>query len=100
MVTSQCRTNNCWRATGLICSRHFQPTYLKVTAKNLTRLIYHLDNITTIHPESIHKCQASVPTKSHQPPKDRIFQLDKISILEEKFGIRQFLDELNSADKP
>ena len=32
---------------SFICSRH----YLRVTAKNLTRLNYYLDPIPTIHPE-------------------------------------------------
>ena len=78
--------------SSFICSRDFQPTYLKVTANNLTRLNYHLDPIPTIHPESIPKSQASVPTKSSPPPKERICQQDEISIFEEKFRIRQFLD--------
>ena len=77
---------------SFICSRHFEPTYLKVAAKNLTRLNYTLDPIPTIHPESIPKSQASVPTKSRPPPKERICQQDEISIFEEKFRIRQFLD--------
>ena len=77
---------------SFICSRHFETTYLKVTAKNLTRLNYTLDPIPTIHPESIPKSQASVPTKSRPPPKERICQQDEISIFEEKFRIRQFLD--------
>ena len=69
-----------------------EPTYLKVISKNLTRLNCHLDPIPTIHPESIPKSQASVPTKSRPPPKERIFQQDEISVFEEKFRIRQFLD--------
>ena len=65
---------------SFICSLHFEPTYLKVTPKNLTRLSYHLDHIPTIHPESIPKSQACVPTKSRPPPKERIFQLDEITM--------------------
>ena len=53
---------------SLICLRHFEPTYLKFTAKNITRLNYHLDPIPTIHIESMPKSQASIPTKSRPPP--------------------------------
>ena len=77
---------------SFICSRHFEPTYLKVTAKNLARLNYTLDPIPTIHPESNPKSEACVLTKSRPPPKERICKQDEISIFEEKFRIRRFLD--------
>ena len=77
---------------SFICSRHFEPTYLKVTAKNLARLNYTLDPIPTIHPELNTKSEACVLTKSRPPPKERICKQDEISIFEEKFRIRRFLD--------
>ena len=75
-----------------ILSQHFDPSYLKVTDQNFTRLNYYINPIPTIHPQLTPQSLATVPTKSRPPPKERIFQPDVISIFEEKFRIRQFLD--------
>ena len=77
---------------SFICSQHFDPSYLKVTDQNFSRLNYDLNPIPTIHPQLIPQSLATVPTKSRPPPKERIFQPDEISIFEEKFRIRRFLD--------
>ena len=80
-------TNN-----SFICSQHFDPSSMQVTEHNFTRLNYDLNPIPTIHPQLIPQSQATIPTKLRPPPKERIFHPDEISIFEEKFRIKQFLD--------
>ena len=77
---------------SFICSQHFDPSYMQVTEQHFTRLNYDLNPIPTIHPQLIPQSQATIPTKLRPPSKERIFQPDEISIFEEKFIIRQFLD--------
>ena len=59
------------------CSLHY---FLKITPHKLKRLSYNLNLIPTIHPLSIPQSQAIIPNNSRLPSKDRVFQLDQISI--------------------
>ena len=79
-------------ANSRICADHFEAQYIKVN-ESRTRLVpFSQDPIPTIHPLSVPKSQAVVPTQPRKPPKVRVFQLDELVPYVEKYTIKDFDD--------
>ena len=75
-----------------ICADHFEAQYIKIN-ETRTRLVPFSQNpIPTIHPLSVPKSQAVVPTQPRKPPKVRVFQLDELLPFVEKYSIKDFDD--------
>ena len=77
-------------ANPRICADHFEAQYIIVNETRSQLVTFSQNPIPTIHPFSIPKIRAVVPTQPRKPTKVRVFQLDELVPYMEKYTKKDF----------